>query len=192
MDFALLNAVSNLERTDGVIAIPGPDAYTLAARLDRPSALERILRITGARDTPLLLGRDIDALTPCIGCLPEKAFELMTHYWPGPLILMLSGSPFLPEPLAGRPCVKFMQPEQPLLLDLLALIPSGVLAVACAARAGDQPPGDAETVLNSFGDDVDFILADDDAVREASAPTMVRVDTDGTIHLLRSGRIVLD
>ncbi len=192
MDFDLLNAVSNLETPDGVIALPGPDGYALAARLDRPQALNRIVRITGGKDSMLLLGRDINAFTPYVDTIPVRAFDLMSRHWPGPLILLLEKSQNLPESVTSQPQVSLLQPDFPILLDLLSLIPGGALAAACSGRKGENAPRKAIDVLNTFGDDVDFVLGDDEMVLESAAPTVVSVNPDGDAHLLRSGRVVLD
>jgi L-threonylcarbamoyladenylate synthase len=192
MDFALLNALSNLEKPDGVVAIPGPDGYVLASRLEHEQALARINRMTSRQDGMLLIGFDIDAFLPYLDTLPLAAFELMKQYWPGLLILMLQKSPRLPELVATQTQVKVMQPDNRLLLDLLSLNPGGILATSCASRNGEPPSLSAVEVFNTFGDDVDYVLQDDDSIREGGAPTVVSVDTNGTVHLLRSGRIVLD
>jgi L-threonylcarbamoyladenylate synthase len=192
MDFALLNAVSNLEKPDGVIAIPGPDGYVLAARLEHPQALFRINRMTGRHEGMLLLGRDVDAFLPYIETIPLSGFELMKRYWPGALILLLTKKSALPEAVTPHTQVKLMQPESPMLLDLLYLIGGGILATGCASRDGEPPNMTAEAVFDTFGDDVDYVLQDDELVQEGGAPTVVSVDSEGSIHLLRSGRIVLD
>jgi L-threonylcarbamoyladenylate synthase len=192
MDFALLNAVSNLEKPDGVVAIPGPDGYVLASRLDHPQALSRINRMTGRQDGMLLLGFDIDAFLPYLDTIPLRAFELMERYWPGLLILMLQRSPQLSELVTQHAQVRIMQPENRLLQDLLSLNPGGILATGCASRTGEPPALSAVEVFNTFGDDVDYVLTDDGSILESGVPTVVSVDQNGAVHLLRSGRIVLD
>jgi L-threonylcarbamoyladenylate synthase len=192
MDFALLNAVSNLEKPDGVIAIPGPDGYVLASQLNHPQALYRINRMTGRQEGMLLLGRDVDAFLPYVEAVPLEAFELMKRYWPGNLILLLTKKSALPEAVTSYSQVKLMQPVSIILLDLLSLIGGGILATSCASRNGEAPNLTADAVFDTFGDDVDYLLRDDEMVQEGGAPTVVSVDPSGAIHLLRSGRIVLD
>jgi tRNA A37 threonylcarbamoyladenosine synthetase subunit TsaC/SUA5/YrdC len=192
MDLTLLNALSNLEKPDGVVAIPGPDGYMLASRLDHPQALSRIHRMTGRDEGMLLIGRDIDAFLPYLAAVPLEAFELMKQHWPGLLIILLHKNSQLPELITPQSHVKVMQPDNPLLLDLLSLNPGGLLATSCASRDGEPPALGAEDVFNTFGDDVDYVLQNDESVREGGAPTVISVDPEGTIHLLRSGRIVLD
>jgi L-threonylcarbamoyladenylate synthase len=192
MDFSLLNAVSNLERRDGVIAVPGGVCYALACRPDYPDALARMHRIKGLAEPLLLLGWDLDALTPYVENIPGKARTLIERHWPGPLILMLPKSGLPCDTITPHTKIKLMRPEEPLIRDLLSLMPHGVLATACAGRRQDQPAQTAMDVLNTFGDDIDYILVDDYAVREAVAPTVASIEADGTVRVLRSGRIVLD
>lgn len=193
MDFELLNAVANLETPEGVIALPGPDGYALAARLDRPKALSRIVRITGGKDAMLLLlGRDINAFTPYVESIPVKAFDLMSRHWPGALIILLDRSGNLPDSVTSQSQVSLMQPAQPLFLDLLSLVPGGILAISCSGRQGEKAPLKALEVFNTFGDDVDFVLENDVLCLESAPPTMVSVKPDGSVHLLRRGPVVLD
>lgn len=191
MYFNLLNAVSYLERPDGVIAIPGLDTY--AARPDHGQALARIHRITRRQEPFLLLGCDQAALEPYWAALPESGQRLMRKHWPGALVLALDTRSDLPEPLtSGQAQMKFMLPECGLLQALLAMLPDGALAVSGANRLESPVACTAADVYNSFGEDVDYVLPGDDLVREAPSPTVVSVDSGGEIHLLRSGGIVLD
>jgi tRNA A37 threonylcarbamoyladenosine synthetase subunit TsaC/SUA5/YrdC len=193
MYFNLLNAVSYLERSDGVIAIPGLDTYCLAARPAHEQALKRIHRITRREESFLMLGCDQAALEPFWRELPEAGQRLIRKHWPGVLVLALDARENLSATLtAHHKQMKFMMPECGLLQALLAMQPDGALAV-CAANRLELPVAcTALDVLNSFGEDVDYVLPGDDLVREAVAPTVVSVDAGGEIHLLRSGGIVLD
>jgi L-threonylcarbamoyladenylate synthase len=192
MDFTLLNALSNLEKPEGLIAIPGPEHYVLAVRPDHPQALARLHRVKGNTEPLLLLGWDLDAFTPYIEPLHPKARQLIQQYWPGPLVLMVQRSHDLPHTFSQQGHVKIMQPNNQTLRDFLALNPGGLLATLCASRASDPPARTATAVYNSFGDDVDFVIEDDEALEENVAPTVISVEADGTVHLLRNGGIVLD
>lgn len=193
MFFDLLNAVSYLERSDGVIAIPGLDSYCLAARADREAALARIHRISRNENAFILIGRDREAFMPFIEALPEAGDDLIHRYWPGALVLILEAQGTIPQILTAKSGkVRIMQPSCSMLLSLLSMVPQGVLAVSCAGRADAAPAATANEVYNTFGDDVDFVLPDDELVREAASPTVVSVGRNGELHILRSGGIVLD
>lgn len=192
MDFTLLNALSNLEKPEGLIAMPGPEHYVLAVRPDYPEALARLHRVKGTTEPLLLLGWDLEAFSPYVEPLPAKALQLIQQYWPGPLVLMVQRSNQLSDSFSQHCQVKIMQPDNQTLRDFLALNPGGLLATLCASRASDPPTRTATAVYNSFGDDVDFVIEDDRALEESVAPTVISVEADGTVHLLRNGGIVLD
>jgi L-threonylcarbamoyladenylate synthase len=192
MDLSLLNAVSNLEQSAGVIALPVGTSYVLACRADHDEALARLRRVKGFSEPWLLIGWEMDALRPFVQTLPEAAEHLMEAYWPGPLVLMLSKSDALSAEDAEPSQVKLLQPQEAIVQDLLALIPGGVLVTTCAGRFRDQPACTAEAVLDTFGDDVDYVLVDDETVKDAESPTVAAIEMDGRVRVLRSGRIVLD
>lgn len=192
MDLTLFNALACLEKPDGVIALPGPENYVLAARPDHPKAMARLYRLKGNTEPLLLLGRDTAAFHPFIEALPEQAEGFTRRFWPGPLIILLDKRRDLPESFSQHRQVKVSQPENPFVLDFLSLNPGGLLATLCACRTTGSPARSAQAVHDCFGDDVDFVLADDDTLLESAAPTVVWVRPDNSVHLLRSGAIVLD
>ncbi|WP_303674588.1 L-threonylcarbamoyladenylate synthase [Vampirovibrio chlorellavorus] len=192
MDLTLLNALSHLEKPDGLIALPGPEGYILAVRPDRPTALERLARLKGRTEPLLLLGWDLPAFTPFIGPLPPKATALIKRHWPAPLILLLDQPQPSPETFSAWGPLKILQPDSALLMDLLSLNPTGLLVTLGAGRGTDLPAREAAAVYNTFGDDVDFVVHGDAEVLESVAPTVVRVKSNDEIQLLRSGAIVLD
>ncbi len=192
MDLTLLNALSYLEKPDGLIALPGPEGYILAVRPDRPAALERLYRLKGQSEPLLLLGWDLPAFAPFIGELPLAAETLIKRHWPGPLIILLDKCRQLPETFSSLGQLKILQPNSAMLLDLLSLNPTGLLLTLGAARGADPPVREAAAVYNTFGDDVDYVVHGDTEVLESVAPTVVRVKPNDEIQLLRSGAIVLD
>lgn len=192
MDLTLLNALSCLEKPDGLIALPGPESYILAVRPDRPSALERLYRLKGQSEPLLLLGWDLSAFTPFIEPIPARAIQLVKRHWPGSLIILLEKCKELPPEFSPLGQIKIMQPSSQLLLDLLSLNPTGLLLTLAAARGTDSPARVAATVYNTFGDDVDYVVHGDAEVLESVAPTVVWARPDDEIQLLRSGAVVLD
>ncbi len=192
MDLTLLNALSYLEKPDGLIALPGPEGYILAVRPDRPAALERLYRLKGHSEPLLLMGWDLPAFDPFIAPLPTEAERLIRQHWPGPLIILLEKCKQLPEEFSPLCSLKIMQPDNAMLLDLLSLNPTGLLLTLGAARGTDPPAREATAVYNTFGDDVDFVVHGDVEILESVAPTVVWVKPNDEIQLLRSGAIVLD
>ncbi len=195
---ALLNAIAALERPDGVIAFPTDTVYGLGCKIDHPEAIEKIYRIKGRSETkPLvLLGAREDVFIPFIQCLPDSATQLMVNYWPGPLTLVLPKTDDVPDLVTkGFPTVAMRIPDCPILLDLLSLVPGGVLATTSANLSGNPPCLKAEDVIKIFGPSghtIDWLLEEDTAIKDSKASTVVAVETDGTLRVLRTGRIIID
>ncbi|HEY9745573.1 MAG TPA: Sua5/YciO/YrdC/YwlC family protein [Oculatellaceae cyanobacterium] len=193
MDFDLLNAVSYLEKPDGIIAAPFRNRYLLLCRFSQPEAVGKLFRLSRLQRErqPILLGYDYDALRPYWGTLPEKALRLMQNAWPGALIIRL--------PQEGGSCNTFesgglgmMQTDNALLLDMLALQPGGILLAVDACRDDEAPAQSAEAVYNTFGDDVDFVFALDERIVPSLPETIVSIEADGSMRILRSGEVVID
>lgn len=195
MNFDLLNALSCLETPEGVIAFPTDTVYGLGCMVTKPQAMERIYRIKGRDENKplILLGRDEASFQPYISHIPDRALALMQAHWPGALTVILPKSEALPvEVTRGMGTVGLRIPDCRLLMDMLSLIPQGVMATTSANRSGEPPCLTAKSVLDTFGDDVDFVLADDAAIHDKVASTVVAVEADGSLHVLRTGSIVLD
>lgn len=191
----LFNAVAMLEKPDGVIAFPTDTVYGVGCKVAHPEAIEKIFLMKGRSDTkPLvLLGKDRESFEPYIEPPPRSAIELMDWYWPGPLTLVLPKTDKVHGAITrGFPTVALRIPKCPRLLDLLALIPEGVLATTSANISGQAPCLTAAEVSEVLGDKLDFILEDDAAVVEKTASTVAAVEPDGTVRVLRTGSIVLD
>lgn len=194
--FDLLNALAMLEKEDGVIGFPTETVYGLGCHLHKPRALEKIHRLKG-KETPLiLLGRHRDDLIPFIECTSPVAMavanQLMEQHWPGPLTLILPKSREVPEGVTGSyPTIGIRIPKADMVLDLLTLLPAGVLATTSACRYGEPPAVSGNIVYEGFGEALDFLLYDDLAVEDKIPSTLVAIEADGTVQVLRSGPIML-
>lgn len=206
MDFDLLNAVSNLEPPDGVIALPTTGGYWLAGRPTHPQAVARAARLVKKvfpaaqapaasqawEEGPLLLGWEPAALSAFASDWPATAQALIQRYWPGDLILQLPVPAGFPAFLAVDGLVRVQQPADPRILDLLAMTPGGVLAARRMEDVAGQPVTQAKTVYDQWGEDVDFVLRDTRPCLSPCSPTEVRVPPQGAIRLLWQGGLVLD
>ena len=91
---ALPWALDALER-GALVVIPTDTVYGLAARLDRPEALERLYTAKGreaGKAIPVLIA-DADQLSTLTTDLPDGAEEFAARFWPGPLTMLRSAKP---------------------------------------------------------------------------------------------------
>ena len=90
--------------------------------------------------------------------IPEEAFVLAQHFWPGPLTIILQKHPSVPDEVTGgQNTIGLRCPAHPLALTLLQQLDGGVAAPS-ANRFGHISPTTAQHVRNEFGDAVAIVL----------------------------------
>ena len=174
--FAKAAEVLNL---GGVAVIPTDTVYGLAARPDFPDAVDRLYTIKGRElKKPIaLLASDIAAIERFGYPLVGKARELAERHWPGALTLVVGKE-------------GFRIPDHDRTRRLLADC-GGVLRVTSANLSGRRPATDAPQALADVGLSADYVV--DDGVSSGGVPsTVVRVNADGSLEVLREGAIKLD
>ena len=177
-DDAFAKAAAVLNR-GGVAVIPTDTVYGLAARPDFPDAVDRLYTIKGRElKKPIaLLASDIAAIERFGYPLVGKARELAERHWPGALTLVVGKE-------------GFRIPDHDRTRRLLADC-GGVLRVTSANLSGRRPATDAPQALADVGLSADYVV--DDGVSPGGVPsTVVRVNADGSLEVLREGAIKLD
>ena len=180
-------AVEVLNR-GGVAVIPTDTVYGLAARPDFPEAVERLYTIKGreAKKPIALLASDIAAVERFGYPIEGKARELAEKHWPGALTLVV-GRP--PSPGASARQEGFRIPDHAETRELIAAC-GGVLRVTSANLSGQRPATDAPQALADVGLSADYVV--DDGISPGGVPsTVVRVNSDGSLEILRAGALAL-
>lgn len=175
-----LSAAADLLLRGGVAVIPTDTVYGIAAHPARPDAVARICTIKG-RPTgkPIaLLAADAPAVTAFGADFPPAARRLADAYWPGALTLVLP---------CGGAGEGFRVPDHAFTRRLLAAC-GGVLRVTSANLSGAMPAVNAVEALKDVGLEADLVI--DDGPSPGGVPsTVVKVDADGTLTVLREGAI---
>ena len=171
-----LEEASSVLNSGGVVVIPTDTVYGLAAHPAFPDAVERLYAIKG-RETGkkiALLAADAAAICASGIRLPEKASALAAEHWPGALTMVLGDEGFrVPDHVWTR--------------RLLAKC-GGVLRVTSANISGGRPATDAPQALADVGLSADLVV-DDGASPGGVASTVVRVDGNGDMEVLRKGAV---
>jgi L-threonylcarbamoyladenylate synthase len=184
-----------------VVAIPTETVYGLAGSIFREEALARIFE-SKERPTfdPLIVhvglsaGKRIEDLQRIKLVDPknlsalarERASKLMLEFWPGPLTLVLPKQKGFPDlATSGLQTVAVRMPRHPLAQALIAQ--SGTpLAAPSANRFGRISPTTAQAVFEELNGRIGMIL-DGGACEVGLESTVVRVEDNGDIRLLRPG-----
>ena len=164
----------------GVVIIPTDTVYGIAAHPGCADAVERI-RVIKGRPTgkPIaLLAADMEAVRAFGAALPPAARRLAEAFWPGALTLVLP---------CGDTDEGFRVPDHDAVRGLLAAC-GGTLRVTSANLSGAMPAVSAVAALKDVGLDADVVI-DGGVCPGGVASSVVRVDTDGAVMVLREGAI---
>jgi L-threonylcarbamoyladenylate synthase len=176
-----------LIRAGKLVAFPTETVYGLGANALDPAAVERIFTAKGRPHTsPLIVHVDsIEMARGLAAYWPDAAETLARHYWPGPLTLVVSKRPEIPDIVtAGLPTVGLRMPAHPLALELIRA--AGVpIAGPSANRFTELSPTTAGHVPESLAD---YVL-DGGPARVGIESTVLSL-VDGPV-LLRPGVIPL-
>lgn len=174
---------ARLLRAGGVAVIPTDTVYGIAAHPACASAVGRICTIKG-RPTgkPIaLLAADMQAVLAFGAALPPAAQRLAAAYWPGALTLVLP---------CGGAYEGFRVPDHDATRALLAAC-GGTLRVTSANLSGAMPACSAVDALNDVGLVADLVI-DGGVSPGGVASTVVKVEADGALTVIREGAIPSD
>jgi L-threonylcarbamoyladenylate synthase len=175
----------------GVVAFPTETVYGLGANALDAAAVRRVYVLKGRPATsPLIVHVDsLEMARSLSSAWPAKAEELARAHWPGPLTLVVPKDASIPDEVtAGLATVGLRMPRHPIALELIraAGLP---LAAPSANKFTELSPTTAGHVRAAFGDAVPVI--DGGPCEVGLESTVVAVDADGRVRLLRPGMLTL-
>lgn len=188
-----ITAAARILCAGGTVAFPTETVYGLGADVTNPIAINKIYKIKKRPvDHPLIVHIGATShLHYWAQAIPESAWKLAKHFWPGPLTLILQRSPYIPDSVTGgQNTVGIRMPAHPLALALLHVLgPEKALAAPSANRFGRISPTTAAHVHQELGTEVDLIL-DGGACKVGLESTIISFH-DELPQILRPGGITL-
>jgi L-threonylcarbamoyladenylate synthase len=143
----------------GVIAFPTDTVYGLGADAFDATAVERIYEIKNRsrhQQLPLLIA-DVKQLTALANPIPEIAWFLTRHFWPGGLTLVLAKTDSVPAHLASGSTIAVRVPNHRVCLALIQHLGNPIIGTS--ANISGQPAAlSAEEVGQQLGGKIDFVL----------------------------------
>lgn len=177
----------------GTVAFPTETVYGLGADVTNAAAVHKIYKIKQRPvNHPLIVHINaISQLDYWALAIPESAWKLASHFWPGPLTLILQRSPYIPDVVTGgQNTVGIRIPAHPIALALLDILgPQKALAAPSANRFGRISPTSAAHVQQELGNSVDMIL--DGGACEVGLESTIVSFHDQSPTILRPGGISL-
>lgn len=150
----------NLLSSGGVVAVPTDTLYGLAASGLNDSAVERVFQIKRRSldmAIPLLLA-DIEQLdTYCID-IPEVAYTIVHHFWPGGLTIILKKSPEIPSIVsAGGNTIAVRIPDHEVPRAISRKLEAPITGTS-ANISGHPELATSDEVVSSIGDKIDMVV----------------------------------
>jgi L-threonylcarbamoyladenylate synthase len=190
-DPRIIAVAAALLREGRLVAFPTETVYGLGANALDTAAVDGIYRAKGRPAYNPLIVHVADAIQAhdVVAEWTDAAEALASHFWPGPLTLVLPKRPNVPDNVtAGLASVAVRVPSHPVANALLraAAIP---VAAPSANRSTEVSPTTGAHVAKSLGDAVDLIL-DAGSTSVGIESTVVDLSTS-VPTLLRPGTISL-
>ena len=173
----------------GVAGIPTDTLYGLAACAFDERAVLKIYELKGRPEgmaLPLLLS-DTSGLLQCAEEVPQSAWALAEHFWPGALTLVLRKSAAVPDLVtAGMNTVAVRVPDHPVPRAIAKALAAPITGTS-ANLSGSPGLTRAEDVQREFGERIDFVLDGGDAPGGVASTIL---DISGTEpRMLREGAV---
>lgn len=187
-----INEAKRILIEGGLVAIPTETVYGLAGNGLDESSLSKIFKVKN-RPTfnPLILhlGR-MDQVKELALETPTPLLNLMEHFWPGPLTVLLKKSTIVPYLVtAGSEKVALRMPNHPLSLQLLKSL-EFPLAAPSANPFTYISPTLPEHVEKMLGDKIEYIL-DGGPCSAGLESTIVGMD-EGKVKIYRYGALSVE
>ena len=191
-DLGVLSRAGEILRQGGLVVFPTETVYGLGADATRSEAAEKIYAAKGRpADNPLIIHIASPEEAEGYTVTSPLYYRLAEAFMPGPLTVVLPAKDSVPKAVrAGLPTVAVRCPAHPAARALIRA--AGVpIAAPSANLSGSPSPTNARHVRDDMEGRVDMILdgGDSDIGLES---TIVKIEADGGLTLLRPGAITPD
>ncbi|MBQ8575454.1 MAG: threonylcarbamoyl-AMP synthase [Clostridia bacterium] len=191
-DEAELLEAAQILKKGGLVAIPTETVYGLAANAYNGEAVSKVYEAKGRpTDNPMIVHiSSLEEIYPLVTDFPDKAKQLASEFWPGPLTMILPKSDLVPRQVAPRlETVAVRMPSHPIARKIIEL--AGVpLAAPSANSSGSPSPTTAQHVLHDLDGKIDAVV-DGGECDVGIESTVITLATDPP-RLLRPGGITVD
>ena len=187
-----LRFAAEMIKSGGLVVFPTETVYGLGADGTSASAAEKIYKAKGRpSDNPLILhvADPMDASE--FAYVNDTYHRLAEAFMPGPLTVILSAKDTVPNQIrASLPTVAIRCPSNEIARTLIKL--AGVpIAAPSANLSGSPSPTKASHVIDDMKDRVDIIIDGGDSEFGLES-TIVKIEENGILTLLRPGKITVD
>jgi len=186
---ANIKVAAKILKQGGLVVYPTDTVYGLGCNPFDVDAVERLIRVKGARDKPLPVLACNLANVKRIAELSSDARKIGEQFWPGPLTLVLPKKLLSDVVTFGLATVGVRIPNNEVALELIRCS-GGLLVGTSANKTGSKPPTSVPEISRQLGGEVDVIL--DGGVTELGGSSTVLDLSGGKVKVLRKGCVSLE
>ena len=189
---AQIDRAGEILKRGGLVAFPTETVYGLGGDATNPGASKAIYAAKGRpSDNPLIVHiTNLKALEQIVAEVPQAAYTLAEHFWPGPLTMIFRKNEKIPyETTGGMDTVAVRMPSDPIARALIDAS-TGYIAAPSANTSGRPSPTQASHVEEDLGGRIDMIV-DGGPVGIGLESTIVDL-TEQVPMILRPGYITLE
>ena len=187
-----INFAAEIIKGGGLVAFPTETVYGLGGDATNPRAAEKIFAAKGRpSDNPLIIHVANPTDAEEYAHTSELYYKLAERFMPGPLTVIMDARDSVPlETRGGLSTVAVRCPLNPIARRLIEL--SGVpIAAPSANLSGSPSPTSAKHVIDDLYGKIDVIIDGGDSAFGVES-TIVKIENDSTLTLLRPGSITVD
>lgn len=171
-----------------VVAYPTETFYGLGARHDDRNAIRRIYALKQRPEDkalPVIIG-SYPQLAMLTDMTDHRADILTSHFWPGPLTIIVPARRGLTEGIVNNQKIAVRLPGPSFALDLVSA--AGYPITSTSANLSGLPPAaSVRMVTGYFGDTIDFVI--DGGESRATLPSTIVDLTSDVAAIVREGII---
>lgn len=187
-----LEEVIEVLKNDGIIIFPTDTVYGIGGNCFSEKAIRKIFKDKSRPEQkPInVLTNNIEKIQKVAKNISKKEKEIINKYMPGAVTIILDKKEEVPNILtAGLDTIGVRIPNNKIALEILKEF-ENPLATTSVNISGDLPGLEIQDFIEEFKDKVDIII-DGGKSKIGIASTIVRVDKNSKINVLRKGSIEL-
>ncbi len=188
------NNLNNALKEGAVIGFETDTVWGIGAIPSSKKGIDNIYEIKNRdRSKPLILmSDDIKNLLPYVKPLTPKAEKIVKKYFPGAITLIVEKSDLTPDYVTNNvPTVGIRVPDHEGFKELCQTVDGHVLATTSANISNQKTSTCKSDVEKSVGEKLYKIFGNDTEI-EGIASTIVLIDKNDNIKILRQGSIYLE
>ena len=187
-----IKIAAEIIRDGGLVAFPTETVYGLGGDGTNPDAARKIYSAKGRpSDNPLIIHISEPTAAEKYTYTNELYYKLADRFMPGPLTVVMRSKDSIPkETRGGLSTVAVRCPSHPVARMLIAMADRPIAAPS-ANLSGSPSPTEAGHVIDDMTGRIDMII-DGGGCEIGLESTIVKLEDDGSMVLLRPGKITVD